>query len=83
MTMDSKTATLTPSEVLNQALGLGEKDRASVAGALIESLETELDPDAEQAWDAEIRRRVEELDSGTVHTVPWSEVRRQLFRGFE
>ncbi len=73
----------TVKEVLKQALALDETDRASVAGALIESLETEIDPGAEAAWDAEIRRRVEKLDSGSANLVPWSEVRERLFRGFE
>ncbi|HET9229003.1 MAG TPA: addiction module protein [Thermoanaerobaculia bacterium] len=69
--------------LLKQALALDEKDRASVAGILIESLHGEVDPDAEEAWDAEIRRRVDELDSGKVETIPWSEVRQRLFRGFD
>jgi putative addiction module component (TIGR02574 family) len=69
----------TAEDVLKQALTLDEKDRASVAGALIESLDTQEDPDAEEAWDAEIRRRVEGLESGTVETIPWSEVRKRLF----
>ncbi|HEV2856325.1 MAG TPA: addiction module protein [Thermoanaerobaculia bacterium] len=73
----------TAEELLKQALNLGERDRASVAGALIESLHQEADPDAKEAWDTEIRRRVEELDSGAVETLPWSEVRARLFRGFE
>ena len=73
----------TAEELLKQALNLGERDRASVAGALIESLHQEVDPGTEEAWDAEIRRRVEELDSGAVETIPWSEVRARLFRGFE
>jgi putative addiction module component (TIGR02574 family) len=73
----------TAEDVLKQALSLEEKDRASVAGALIESLQTQVDPDAEEAWDHEIRRRVEELESGAVETVPWSEVRKRLFHGFE
>lgn len=81
--MHSKTATLTSSEVLEHALALDERDGASVAGALIGSLETRHDPGAEQAWDAEIRRRIEELDSGAAKTIPWSEVRRQLFGAFE
>lgn len=81
--MSLKSATPPASEVLRQALRLDEKDRASVAGALIESLHTEVDPDVESAWDAEIRRRVDELDSGAVKTVPWSEVRERLFRGLE
>lgn len=39
----------TAEELLKQALTLDEKDRASVAGALIESLHQEADPDAEVA----------------------------------
>lgn len=70
-------------QLLKQALALGEKDRASLAGVLIESLHGEVDPDAEEVWDAEIRRRVEELDSGKVETIPWSEVRQRLFRDFD
>lgn len=70
-------------KLLEQVLTLDEKDRASVAGALIESLHEEVDPDAEEAWDVEIRRRVDELESGSVESVPWSEVRQRLFRGFE
>ena len=73
----------TAEDLLKQALTLDEKDRASVAGALIESLHGQTDPDAEEAWDVEIRRRVEELESGAVETIPWAEVRERLFRGFE
>jgi putative addiction module component (TIGR02574 family) len=73
----------TASEVLEKALSLEEEDRAAVAGALIESLETGSDPDAEQAWDTVIKRRIEELEAGSVQAVPWSEVRERLFRGFE
>ena len=56
---------------------------ASVAGALIESLEGPAEPGVEEAWSEEIRRRVEALEAGTVKTLPWSEVRERLFRGFE
>jgi putative addiction module component (TIGR02574 family) len=83
MTRSRRESTPTASEVLKQALTLDERDRASIAGALIESLETEVDPEGEQMWDAEIRRRVAELEAGSVQTIPWSEVRRRLFRGFE
>ena len=71
------------SEVLQQALSLDEADRASVAGALIESLEGPAEEGVEEAWSEEIRRRVEALEAGSVETVPWSEVRERLFRGFE
>ena len=83
--MEGYTGSMTPEarQLLKQALALDEKDRASVAGVLIESLHGEVDPDAEEAWNAEIQRRVEELDSGKVETIPWSEVRQRLFRGFD
>lgn len=70
-------------DLLERVLALDEEDRATLAGALIESLEPLEAPDAEQAWDAEIRRRVEELESGAVEAVRWSEVRERLFRGLD
>lgn len=73
----------TVSEVLKQALSLDEQDRASVAGALIESLEMQVDADVEVSWSHEIERRVAELESSSVTTIPWFEVRERLFRGFE
>lgn len=66
------------SEVLKDALELPAEARAAVAGSLLESLDTEVDEDVEAAWQAEITRRVAELDSGAVKTIPWSEVRRRL-----
>lgn len=70
-------------ELLRQVLNLDEKDRASLAGALIESLHGEAEPGAQEAWEAVIKRRVEQLEAGTVSTVPWSQVRKRLFCGYE
>jgi putative addiction module component (TIGR02574 family) len=69
--MDSK-------QLLVEALRLSEEERAALAGELLESLETEVDPDAEAAWAAEIRARVAEIESGRAKTVPWSEARRRI-----
>jgi putative addiction module component (TIGR02574 family) len=69
--MDSK-------QLLVEALRLPEEERAALAGELIESLETEVDPDAEAAWSVEIRKRVDELNAGRARTVPWSEARRRI-----
>jgi len=44
----------------------------------LESLDTEVDDDAEAAWAVEVNRRLAELDSGEVKTIPWAEVRRRL-----
>lgn len=73
----------TADQLLKKALTLNERDRASLAGALIESLHAEPQPGADQAWDAEIERRIKELESHAVETIPWSRVRERLFRGFE
>jgi hypothetical protein len=48
---------------------------------LLESLETDVDEDAEAAWAEEVGRRVKELDSGAVKTIPWAEARRLILRG--
>ncbi len=65
-------------EVWQEAAELTEEERASVAGLLIESLEGEPDPDVQQAWAAEIQKRVAELEAGTAKTVAWEEVRERL-----
>ena len=65
-------------KLLEDALRLPLQARAALAAQLIESLDEEVDEDAEAAWSAEIARRVEELETGRVKAVPWSEVRRQI-----
>lgn len=67
--------------VLQEALRLPPEARAALAGSLIDSLDETVDPDAEQAWAAEIQRRSRELASGRVKPVPWSEARRRIVEG--
>ncbi len=67
-----------PRELLVEALRLSDDQRAALAGELIQSLETDVDPDAEAEWSAEIRRRIAQVDAGTAVTVPWSEARRRI-----
>lgn len=71
MDMDSKA-------LLAEALRLSPEERAALAGELIQSLDTEIDADAEAAWAAEIRSRLAEMDSGTAKTIPWSKARRRI-----
>ena len=70
-------------ELFEKASVLSESDRATLAGLLIESLESEVDPDVEEAWRLEIERRMAELDSGAVETVPWEVVKARLLRRTE
>jgi putative addiction module component (TIGR02574 family) len=65
-------------KLLNEALRLPPADRAALAGRLFDSLETD-EPDSESAWQAEIERRIAELDQGKVKAIPWAESRRMIF----
>lgn len=67
-----------PNNLLKEALKLPPEARAALAGSLLDSLDQEVDEDAEAAWHTEIDRRLRELDSGKVKLVPWSEARRRI-----
>jgi putative addiction module component (TIGR02574 family) len=69
-----------PRKVLNEALDLTVEQRAELAARLIDSLDQKCDGDARSAWEAEIEKRIHELESGTVAAVPWPEARRQILR---
>lgn len=56
-------------ELFREAGDLDERDRAALAGLLLESLETEPDPDVEAAWSAEINRRMAQIDAGEVELI--------------
>ena len=58
-------------KLLSEALQLAPKEREALASQLFDSLEAS-DPDEEAAWQAEIERRIRELDSGKVKTIPWA-----------
>jgi len=64
--------------VIDAALRLPPEARAALAGTLIESLDSTVDEGATAAWEAEVERRVAELDDGSVSPVPWSEARRSI-----
>lgn len=60
------------------ALNLPEQDRAELAHDLVTSLDGPDDPNAEQAWDAEILRRLAEIDTGAASLIDREEFRRRL-----
>jgi len=65
-------------EVFQEAAQLPERDRATLAGLLIETLDPGSELEVEAAWSEEIRRRLAEIDAGTVELIPWEEVRAEL-----
>jgi putative addiction module component (TIGR02574 family) len=72
---------LTPNEIIDAALQLPIAEREQIAAALRESLiddtvdhgPEEPADEVEAAWDDEIARRIADIDSGRVKTIPADE----------
>lgn len=67
-------------ELFDEAMRLNPQERATLMRLLIDSLDAESEEGAEEAWRAEIERRIAELDSGAVEAVPWNELRARLYQ---
>jgi len=65
------------SDLLKRALTLPADERAALANTLLDSLET-TDQSVQEAWDAEVARRMEDLKAGKAVTVPWEQLHREL-----
>jgi len=65
-------------DLLKKALALPPEARAALAGSLLESLDEKIDASAEEEWNREIARRIEELDSGKVRPIAWKAARREI-----
>ena len=76
--MSSETA-----ELLKRALALPAEERAEFASTLLESLDEAADPAVSAAWEAEILRRMNDVDSGKVVPLTLQEARRKLSSALE
>ena len=65
------------SKLLERALSLSVEEQEALAESLIANLGGKVDEGIHEAWEAEIERRIADLDSGKAKTVPWSEVRKR------
>ena len=71
-------------ELLKRAMALPREDRGALAASLLDSLDDgAVDLDVEAAWQHEVARRMEEIESGKVKTVPWLEVKRRAREMFQ
>jgi putative addiction module component (TIGR02574 family) len=72
-------AQITPevSKLLEQALALSVEEQEGLADSLISNLGGKVDEGVQAAWEAEIGKRVAELDSGKAKTTSWAEVRER------
>jgi putative addiction module component (TIGR02574 family) len=64
--------------VLDEVLALTADERSAVAAALLDSLEDADTASISDAWREEVKRRRNELRSGVVRALPWSEVKQRL-----
>lgn len=69
--------------LLDEALKLSAEERAGLAARLLRSLDDEGDEDFDQAayddaWGAEIQKRLDEVDRGEVKMIPWDEARWRI-----
>ena len=64
-------------ELRKQALSLSVDERAALANTLLDSLWSP-DECAQEAWDNEVARRIEDLKVGKAVTVPWEQLHREL-----
>lgn len=57
---------------------LDPEDRADLAYFLLQSLDEEVDPNVEAAWDAELDQRIADIESGEVKGITCDEVLSEL-----
>ena len=67
-------------ELFEEAMKLAPEERATLMRLLIDTLDSESDEGVDDAWRAEIERRMAEIDSGAVEPVPWEELRARLYQ---
>lgn len=72
---------MTLRELMSEAESLPVEDRAILADALLRSLNP-VEKDIDQAWAEVALRRVEEVRSGKVQTIPAEEVFRKAWGRF-
>ena len=71
------------SELLEKALALSTEDRELLVDQLVASLsEVPAEEGAAAAWDEEIKRRVDDIRSGRVKTIPGEQVLKELAEEF-
>lgn len=68
-------------EFFEAAVQLDPLERVALIEMLVESLDPDPEDNAEASWLRELDRRIAELDTGGVKSVPWKDLRDRLVRG--
>ena len=70
-------------ELSQQAQTLGAQDRARLAELLLDSIHQSPDRTINDAWDAELLRRIDEVDRGVARLVPAEDAFAQVRRAIQ
>jgi putative addiction module component (TIGR02574 family) len=65
------------SRLLEKALSLSVEEQEALAESLISNLRGKVDEGVSAAWEAEVAKRIAELDSDNTKTVSWEHVRQR------
>lgn len=78
--MNAANSNLDPqaTQILTAALGLSLEQREEVALQLVDSLHPADAEAYDAAWEAELERRITEMDQGKTPGIPWEEVRKKM-----
>ena len=63
-------------QVTKDAMDLAPRQKLALAEFLLESADAATDPEAEAAWDSEIRDRIRAVDEGRVTGIAYEDVMR-------
>ncbi|HLF62132.1 MAG TPA: addiction module protein [Saprospiraceae bacterium] len=66
------------SQLFKEALQLDARDKADLAGILLESLDVTEHGDAEQLWLREVERRLSEIEENPQVRISWETVSEEL-----
>ena len=69
--------------LLDTALKLPRGDRAQLASELIASLDGDPEAGVEAAWDAEVERRVPQVEPGEARFVDWETVKAEVSKALK
>lgn len=67
-------------KIIEEMEQLSPSDRAELADCMVETLVRDTAPEIEQAWINEVRRRMSEIESGEVESIPGEQALAQVRR---
>ena len=67
-------------EILDAALKLTEMEQEELLEGLMDSMGYDYEPPSDEEFKAELRRRIDDVESGRVKPIPWENARREIFR---